>query len=124
MFPDAQVVGIVRHPGAVVASQLRRGIAFPDALRHWRNQNVRLLQGASRKDLRRRLAVVRYEDLVARPEPLLRQLRRLPRRALVAGPAAPPRARPEQGAPRIAEGGTRTGDAIDAGRNHRLARAS
>ena len=119
VFPDAQVVGIVRHPGAVVASQLRRGIAFPDALRHWRNQNVRLLQGASRKDLRPRIAVVRYEDLVRQPEPVLRELV-----AFLGEPWSSDLLRhhelaEEQGAPRLAEGGTRTGDAIEPGRNSR-----
>ncbi len=121
VFPDAQVVGIVRHPGAVVASQLRRGIAFPDALRHWRNQNLRLLRGGSRRQLRARTVVLRYEDLVGRPEPLLRELV-----AFLGEPWSPDLLRhhelaQEQGAPRLAEGGTRTGDAIDAGRNDRWA---
>ena len=116
VFPDAQVVGIVRHPGAVVASQLRRGIPFPDALRHWRNQNVRLLQGAQRKDLRRRLVVLRYEDLVAGPEPLLRELVEF-----LGEPWSPDLLRhhelaAEQGGRRLAEGGTRPSDPIDAGR--------
>lgn len=119
VFPDAQVVGIVRHPGAVVASQVRRGIPFPDAVRHWRNQNVRLLQGGARKDLRQRIAVLRYEDLVAEPEPLLRELV-----GFLGEPWSPDLLRhhelaQERGAPRLAEGGTRTGDAIDAGRNTR-----
>lgn len=119
VFPDAQVVGIVRHPGAVIASQLRRGTSFPDALRHWRNQNVRLLKAAARKDLRPRLAVVRYEDLVAQPEPLLRELV-----AFLGEPWSPDLLRHhelarERGAARLAEGGTRTGDAIDPARNDR-----
>jgi len=119
VFPDAQVVGIVRHPGAVVASQLRRGIPFSDALRHWRNQNARLLRAASRADLRRRLAVVRYEDLVADPEPVLRALLRF-----LGEPWSPDLLRHhevqrQKGAPRLAEGGTRTGDAIDPARNAR-----
>jgi len=119
VFPDAQIVGIVRHPGAVVASQLRRGIPFSDALRHWRNQNGRLLRAAGRQDLRRRLVVLRYEDLVADPEPVLRALLRF-----LGEPWSPDLLRHhevqrERGAPRLAEGGTRTGDAIDPARNAR-----
>jgi len=121
VFPDAQVVGIVRHPGAVVASQLRRGIEFPDALRHWRNQNARLLRAANRPDLRRRLAVLRYEDLVTTPEPVLRALLEF-----LGEPWSPDLLRHhevhrERGAPRLAEGGTRTDRAIDAERNARWA---
>lgn len=119
VFPDAQVVGIVRHPGAVVASQLRRGTAFPDALRHWRNQNVRLLRGAGDKDLRPRLAVVRYEDLVAQPERLLRELVAFLREPWSSDLLRHHELAQEQGAPRLAEGGTRRDQAIDAARNDR-----
>ena len=119
VFPDAQVVGIVRHPGAVVASQLRRGTSFPDALRHWRNQNVRLLKGAARKDLRPRLAVVRYEDLVTEPEPVLRELLAFLREPWSDDLLRHHELARDRGAPRLAEGGTRTGDAIDPGRADR-----
>jgi hypothetical protein len=73
LFPDCQVIGIVRHPGGVVASlrrRFRRGL--PGATQHWRRSTAALLQGAVA--LGDRCAIVRYEELVLQPETTMRAL--------------------------------------------------
>jgi hypothetical protein len=73
MFPEVQVVGIVRHPGAVVTS-LRRRFRRPlgRSVRHWKRSTRLLLQQAAQ--LGDRCVVLRYEDLVLAPEPTMRSL--------------------------------------------------
>lgn len=74
IFPDAVFVGIVRHPGAAVAS-LRRNFKFgvADAAAYWEGLNAEMLRaGAALGD--DRFALVRYEDLVRHPEPTLREM--------------------------------------------------
>jgi len=73
VFPDAVVVATVRHPGAVAHSTRRRmGHAWQASVRYWlRDTTELLIQGAALGD---RFALCRYEDLVNRPEPLLREL--------------------------------------------------
>jgi Sulfotransferase family len=74
VFPDAVFVGIVRHPGAVVHSLMRKfhyGIA--DAAAYWDVTNREILRrgvelGADR------FALVRYEDLVQQPKETLLEL--------------------------------------------------
>jgi hypothetical protein len=70
MFPDVQIVGIVRHPGAVVSS-VRRRFRRPlgPAMRNWRRYTKVLLQEAAA--FGDRFAVLRYEDLVTAPEPTM-----------------------------------------------------
>ncbi len=122
VFPDAQVVGIVRHPGAVVASQMRRGRSFASAVRSWRRSNLRLVRAAGRKTLRDRLVVLRYEDLVSDPEPVLRQLLQFLGEEWSPNLLRHHEVQRERGQPAIVEGGTRTGDPIDAGRDRRWLR--
>ncbi|HVT21282.1 MAG TPA: sulfotransferase [Mycobacteriales bacterium] len=73
MYPTATFVGIVRHPGGVVASLQRRFSRSRRAsIRHWMRSNRQLLvAGAGLGD---RFVLVRYEDLVAEPEPVMRAL--------------------------------------------------
>jgi hypothetical protein len=114
VFPDSVFVAIVRHPGAVVHSLMRKfhyGVA--DAAAYWDETNREILRrglelGGSR------FALLRYEDLVAHPEPTLRELvdwlgepwsEHLLRHNEVQA---------AQGAPRIAAGRTRTRDPINA----------
>ncbi|MBV9486604.1 MAG: sulfotransferase [Frankiaceae bacterium] len=73
MFPDLQVVGIVRHPGAV-ASSLRRRFRRPvkRGAKHWKRSTTQLLRECA--SLGDRAVVLRYEDLVSSPEPVMRAL--------------------------------------------------
>ena len=74
LFPEAVFVGIVRHPGGNVASNLGRWERVPlaQAVSHYKRQTRELIRQAARHP--ERFAVLRYEDLVARPEPVLREL--------------------------------------------------
>lgn len=73
VFPDAQFIGMARHPGAT-AHSTRRRMRHPwdDSLRYWARDTVEMLaEGAA---LGERFVLCRYEDLVTRPEPVLREL--------------------------------------------------
>jgi hypothetical protein len=73
LFPDAVFVGIVRHPGGSVGSNMARwGHAVGQAAYHYSRYNREIARQAAR--LGDRFAVVRYEELVLSPEPLLREL--------------------------------------------------
>ena len=73
LFPDAVFVGIVRHPGGGVGSNMSRwGQQFEQAAYHYSRYNREIARQAAR--LGDRFAIVRYEDLVLHTEPLLREL--------------------------------------------------
>ncbi|HWC34705.1 MAG TPA: sulfotransferase [Mycobacteriales bacterium] len=73
MFPDALVVGIVRHPLGT-AQSLRRRFRRPikAGVTHWLRANRQLLHAGAQ--LGDRFVLLRYEDLVTAPEPLMRAL--------------------------------------------------
>lgn len=71
VFPDAQFLGIVRHPGAVVASLLRWRFDVDRAVSYWVTANRRLRRAAA-KHGPQRVHVCRYEDLLLQPEQTLR----------------------------------------------------
>jgi hypothetical protein len=78
LFPDAVFVGIIRHPGASVASNVRRfaqnpkwGDARWTSRQYLRNNREIARQAAKRP---RRFILLRYEDLVQHPEPVMREL--------------------------------------------------
>ncbi len=119
IFPDAAVVGIVRHPGAVVASQIRRGRDFASAVRSWRRSNLRLVRAATRPPLRDRVTVLRYEDLVGDPEKTLRQLLDFLQEDWSPNLLRHHEVHRERGGSAVAEGGTRRWDPIDANRGSR-----
>jgi Sulfotransferase family len=66
LFPDVQIIGIIRHPAAVAASLRRRfRRPIPHAITHWNRTTRQLIQGAI--ELGDRCVLLRYEDLVAEP---------------------------------------------------------
>jgi hypothetical protein len=73
LFPDAVFVGIVRHPGANVGSNMNRfGHSFIRAVSHVDRHGRELARQAARHQ--ERFVLLRYEDLVLRSEPVLREL--------------------------------------------------
>lgn len=73
VFPDARFVALIRHPAASVGSNIRRFSArMSKATWHW-HQYAREL---ARKVMAHpgRSVLIRYEDLVLQPEPVLREL--------------------------------------------------
>jgi hypothetical protein len=76
LFPDAQVLHIVRDPRDVVASSLRMPWEERDSTflaDHWRRFTLANIEAGMRKGPSHYL-LVRYEDLAAAPEPVLRQV--------------------------------------------------
>lgn len=112
LFPDACFVGIVRHPGAVVSSLRQRfhyGLA--EAVDYWSEVNSSMLEaGVALGD---RFVLCRYEDLVLRSEPVLRELLDLLGEPWAAEVMEHHRVQRERGAPRAAEGGTITSHPVD-----------
>ncbi len=72
IFPDAVVVGVVRHPAAVVTALVRGGLEPLRAVRQWRGATLEMLLSGS--SMGGRFLLVRYEDLVEAPEETLREL--------------------------------------------------
>jgi Sulfotransferase family len=73
LFPEAPFVGIVRHPGGNVNSNMNRfGHSFGRAVVHVDRYDREIARQAARH--RDRFVLVRYEELVLSPEPLLREL--------------------------------------------------
>jgi hypothetical protein len=73
VFPDAVFIGIVRHPGGSIASNMTR---WDDTLRrarhhYWRYNTEIVRQAANHRD---RFVLMRYEELVLQPEPVMREL--------------------------------------------------
>jgi len=115
VFPDAVFVGIVRHPGAVAAS-LRDSFnyGFGEALSYWAATNLDMLRSASA--LGSRFVLCRYEDLVGRSEPVLRELVEWLGEPWSADVLEHHRVQRDKGARRVAEGSTITSDRIDPSR--------
>ncbi|HEX8206299.1 MAG TPA: sulfotransferase [Solirubrobacteraceae bacterium] len=73
LFPDAQFVGVIRHPAASVASNMTRfRLKLGRTGTHWQRYTGEIVRQAARHG--DRFALIRYEDLVLEPEPLLREL--------------------------------------------------
>jgi hypothetical protein len=70
IFPDAQFVCIVRHPGAVAASMMRWKYTFEDAVSYWVKAN-RIVRRTSAALGPQRAFLTRYEDLVTDPRRVL-----------------------------------------------------
>jgi hypothetical protein len=81
VFPDAVFIGMVRHPGGSVASNFTRwdpeknsrfGYTLPRAAYHYLRYGIEIgRQAVEHKD---RFTVVRYEELVLKPEAVMREL--------------------------------------------------
>ena len=73
LFPDAVFIGMVRHPVASIHSNMRRfRMLMTRCRRHWKKYtNEVIRQAGAYGD---RFALIRYEDLVLHPEPLMREL--------------------------------------------------
>ena len=73
LFPDAVFIGTIRHPGGSVGSNMGRfGHSFNRATKHVGKYDREIVRQAARYG--DRFALVRYEELVLRPEPVLREL--------------------------------------------------
>jgi hypothetical protein len=74
LFPESVFVGVVRHPGGAVGSNLRRWSSqdADEAISHYRRYTREVVRQAARR--RRRFVLVRYEELVLHTEPVLREL--------------------------------------------------
>ena len=73
MFPDARFIGLIRHPAASVSSNINRfHLTLGRTGTHWARYTGEIVRQAAR--LGDRFALLRYEDLVMDPEPLLREL--------------------------------------------------
>ena len=73
LFPDAQFVGVVRHPFGSIASNMGRfSSRLARATWQWAQAAKELASQAAKRP--ERFVIVRYEDLVRRPEPVLREL--------------------------------------------------
>ncbi|HEX8206300.1 MAG TPA: sulfotransferase [Solirubrobacteraceae bacterium] len=73
LFPEARFVGVIRHPSASVSSNMRRfRLALGRTGAHWTRYTGEIVRQAARHG--DRFALIRYEDLVLEPEPLLREL--------------------------------------------------
>jgi hypothetical protein len=78
VFPDAVFLGIVRHPGASVASNVSRSWRDPGwgrparTIEHYLRNNREIARQAARYP--ERFVVLRYEDLLLQTEPLMREL--------------------------------------------------
>jgi hypothetical protein len=73
LFPESVFIGVVRHPGAAVVSNMRRfGHSGRYAAGHSRRYSRELARAAAVSP--RRMIIVRYEDLVLSPERLMREL--------------------------------------------------
>ena len=74
VFPDAVFAAIVRHPGAVANSLVRKfHYTLPDAAAYWDSTNKEILRRGLELG-EDRFSLLRYEDLVQHPEETLREL--------------------------------------------------
>src|SRR5215208_6756369 len=72
VFPESVFVGLIRHPGAAVASNMRRfGHTARWATTHWERYNKEIARHADKHP--RRMILLRYEDLVQHTEAVMRE---------------------------------------------------
>ncbi len=112
MFPDAAFVGIVRHPGAVAVSLVKKfHYTFDAALAYWAATNVEMVREGTR--LGERFVALRYEDLVVEGEPVIRELVDWLGESWSPDLLEHERVQRAKGVPRATDGSTSTRDPID-----------
>jgi hypothetical protein len=73
LFPESVFVAIARHPGAAIASSMRRfDRPLGSTVFHYERYAKEIARQAARHP--RRMIVLRYEDLLLRTEPVMREL--------------------------------------------------
>ena len=73
LFPESVFVAIARHPGAAIASSMRRfSRPIGPAMYHYERYAKEIARQAARHP--RRMIILRYEDLLLRTEPAMREL--------------------------------------------------
>jgi sulfotransferase family protein len=73
LYPDAQFIGMMRHPGGSVGSNMTRfGHPYGRAAEHVERYDREIARQAANH--KRKFVIVRYEDLVLRPEAVMREL--------------------------------------------------
>ncbi len=72
VFPDAQFIATVRHPGAVANSVGRFKWDWNKGIEHWTHSNQNMTDAGM--TLGDRFHLIRYEDLVTDTEPVLREV--------------------------------------------------
>jgi hypothetical protein len=123
IFPDAVFVAIVRHPGAVVHSLMRKfHYGAADAAAYWVHTNSEILRHAAELG-DDRFALLRYEDLVLHSEHVLRELTTWLDEPWSDDLLRHNDVQAEKGAPRISAGSTRTRDPITTDVSGRWAQA-
>jgi hypothetical protein len=110
LFPDAALVGIVRHPGATLVSTRRWRYTPEDAISKWVRANAEIVRRAHAFGPGR-MRVIRYEDLVLSPRPTLTSLLEL-----LEEPWSDRMLQEQRSASEIVEGGTRADAPLDPGR--------
>jgi hypothetical protein len=121
LFGDAVFVGIVRHPGGSIASNVGRWKQPTDvAVSHYRRYTRELVRQALRHP--DRFVLVRYEELVLDPEPVLRALLEWLGEPWSDGVLRHHDVQARRGGRARAEGRTRVDDPVDAGRIARWTR--
>jgi hypothetical protein len=118
VFPDVVFVVIVRHPLGSIGSVLRRfDRGAGKAESHWLSAIRELVRQSGR--VGERMCFLRYEDLVRDPEAVLRELL-----TWLGEPWSDAVLRHHEvhAADRVAEGGTKPGEAVDPGRVDRWRR--
>ncbi len=73
LYPDAQFIGMMRHPGGSVGSNMHRfSHTYARAVNHVERYDREIARQAAHH--KRKFVILRYEDLVLRPEQTMREL--------------------------------------------------
>jgi len=115
IFPDASFIGVIRHPGAVAASRKKWGYDVLPVLEDWVTSTNRLLSECADFG-QKKCHLLRYEDLVSTPQPVLENLLSFLDEPWSNAVLEHHAVQEAKGVDDVTTGGTRSGDAIDATR--------